>query len=251
MLDGDEREWSEEDAEQFIEDFKLLNARRSSILQVGGFRSTHRPLASHIGLIPVMRSDEAWPSDLHGRPMQFIAQLNLTEAPYLPTELEQDALLTLFVAEDCIQRGFAPGTWEVRTYQTLSGLEPVEVPMQPWHWMRGFECQWQLITDYPVYDDSQLVLPEGYSLDDDLPEELHGLNVRRSKIGGFASSIQHEVEFVPAVNTADGWQRGENPPFVFQIESEEKARLMWADNGTLYVGKRTGTDEWFASCQFY
>ncbi|WP_155299166.1 DUF1963 domain-containing protein [Deinococcus kurensis] len=251
MPDMDEREWSEEAVEQFLEEFKRLNARPASMLQVGGVMPTHRPLASHIGLRPVMRPHETWPLDTLERPMQFIAQLNLTEAPYLPEVLKQYALLTIFVAEDCIQQRFAQGSWTLRAYPTLADLIPVEAPNQPWHWMRGFECQWQMITDYPAYDDAQLRLPDGLSLEDDLPEEIHGFNVARSKVGGFASTIQHAVEFVSATQTPDDWQRDDSPPFVFQINSEEKARLMWADNGTLYVGKRTGTDEWFASCQFY
>lgn len=250
MEDEQEREFSKEEIEQFIDDFKRRNARPASVLEVGGFRPTGHPLTSHIGLSPVMRAGEQWPLDTEGRPMQFIAQLNVFEAPFVPELIRGEALLTVFVAEDCIQRRFAPGSWELRAYKSLNDLVPMKSPSQPWSWMRGFECRWRSVTDYPVYDDSQLILPESYSLEDDLPEELHGLNVRRSKIGGFASSIQHEVEFVPAMNTADGWQRGENPPFVFQIESEEKARLMWADNGTLYVGRLPGTDEWFASCQF-
>lgn len=246
-----DRELAEEEAEQFIEDFKRLNARPASILEVGGFRPTGNPLVTNIGGLPVMHPDESWPTDYAGRPMQFIVQLNLTEAPFVPEILKDVALITVFVADDCIQRGFSPGSWELRAYKDLTSLVPAVTPSQPWHWVRGFECRWQEITDYPSYDDSELKLPNGYSLEDDLPEEMHGLNVRRSKIGGFASTIQHEVEFVPAVKTADGWERGENPPFVLQINSEEKSRLMWADNGTLYIGRTPGIDQWFASCQFY
>ena len=69
------------------------------------------------------------------------------------------------------------------------------------------------------------------------------------------SSLSREpsalLQFVSPIKTADGWQKAEEPPFALQIVSEEKAGLMWADNGVLYVGRRPETNEWFASCQFY
>ena len=212
---------------------------------------TGHPLASHIGLAPVMRMGEEWPHDSEGRAMQFVAQLNLTEAPFVPEVLRNVALLTIFVGEKCIERRFDPGSWVLRAYPSLDGLSPVTTPPQPWHWLKGFECRWQQADDYPSYDDALLRLPDGYSLEDDLPEERHSLNVHRSKVGGFASTVQHEVQFAPPIKTTDGWQKVEEPPFVLQIVSEEKARLMWADNGVLYLGRRPETNEWFASCQFY
>ncbi|WP_083939289.1 DUF1963 domain-containing protein [Deinococcus apachensis] len=244
-------EWTGERVEKFLEDFKRLNIRPTSVLEVGGFRPTSHPLASHIGLAPVMRVGEEWPRDSEGRGMQFIAQLNLTEAPFVPEVLRDIALLTIFVGEECIERGFNPGSWELRAYPSLDGLSRVTAPPRPWRWLKGFECRWQQTEDYPSYDDDLLKLPDGYRLEDDLPEEMHGLNVHRSKVGGFASTIQYEVQFVPAIRTANGWEKGAEPPFALQIVSEEKAGLMWADNGVLYVGRRPETDEWFASCQFY
>lgn len=251
MDDYVEREFSEEEVTQFLNDFKSLNVRPASVLEVGGFRPTGNPLASHIGLLPVMQPHEKWPLDSQNRPMQFIAQLNLAEAPFVPILLQDVALLTVFVAEDCIQRRFSAESWELRAYKNLGSLAPVIAPQQPWHWVRGFECRWHKVLDYPCYDDLQLRLPEGFSLEDDLPEEMHGFNVGRSKIGGFASTIQHEVEFSKAVMTAHGWERREPIPFAFQIGSEEKANLMWADNGRLYIGRLPDTEKWFASCQFY
>lgn len=247
----EDQEWSDENVERFFEDFKRLNTRFASVLEVGGFRPQGSPTASHIGLSPVMRADETWPYDSEDRPMQFVAQINLTEAPFLPEILQDIALLTVFVGERCIQQDFRPGSWELRAYMSLDGLLPVSAPSQPWHWIKGFECQWRQIEDYPSYDDEQLVLPRDYQLEDDLPEEMHGLNIRRSKIGGFASTIQHEVQFIAALKTVNGWELPTQPSFALQLISEEKAQLMWGDNGVLYIGRQPGTDEWFASCQFY
>ena len=246
-----EREWTEEEVEKFLEDFRQLNGRPASILEVGGFRPTGDPLASHIGLSPVMLEDESWPHDIEGRPLQFVAQLNLTAALFVPEILKDIALLTIFVGEKCIESRFQSDSWSLRAYRSLNGLSPITVPPQPWHWLKGFECRWEYAEDYPVYDDPELKLPSGFSPEDDLPEERHELNIHRSKIGGYASTIQHEVQFVSTIRTANGWQQEVEPTFALQLISEEKAGLMWADNGVLYVGRRAGTEEWFASCQFY
>lgn len=241
-----EDDMTDEQVEEFMAEFRRLNVRPASILEVGGFRPTGDPLASNMALLPVMKPGEKWPHDNQNLPMQFIAQLNLTEAPYVPELLQDIALLTIFVGSRCIEEEFVRGSWELRSYGTLDGLELVAAAPRPWHWLKGFECRWKEILDYPCYDDNLMRLPAGYNLEDDLPEEIHGLNIKRSKVGGFASTIQHAVGFQALTEHSD-----ETVNFVLQIDSEEKSRLMWADNGTLYIGRRLGTDQWFASCQFY
>ena len=46
-----------------------------------------------------MQADEVWPLDAVGQPMQFIAQFNLLQAPWLPKVLQGNALLQFFVGE--------------------------------------------------------------------------------------------------------------------------------------------------------
>lgn len=66
-----------------IDEFKRINTRSCSVLTLGGFRPTRHPLATHFGLPPAAAPGEAWP-EIDGRPLFFVCQLNLTEAPFVP-----------------------------------------------------------------------------------------------------------------------------------------------------------------------
>lgn len=234
--------------------FKRQNARPVSLLQVGGFRPIRDPLSSNLGLVPVMHPSEAWPLDLAGEPMEFIAQLNLIDVPYLPELLQDVQLLTFFVGTNFIETGCAEGTWALRTYATLDGLERREPPPRPQakhDWVaEGFEARWEpLSTDFPNYDDLDL---EPLNTDDEEDSFPHGLNQRRTKLGGYPSSVQHSVEFLRFIEQDGVWHMNPaEPTYVFQISSEGKAGLNWVDDGVVYVGRHPDTKKWSVSCQFY
>src|SRR5215831_14699125 len=82
-----------------LQEFRRLNTRKASILQIGGFRPTADPFASNFGLRPLGAPGEEWPvSD--GKPLLFICQLNLATAPVVPPLLEGIQLITFFADPD-------------------------------------------------------------------------------------------------------------------------------------------------------
>jgi uncharacterized protein YwqG len=231
------------------EDFRRLNTRPASALTIGGFRPTRNPLASHFGLAPVSLPTEDWPS-LDGRPLFFICQLNLTQAPFVPEMLRDVALLTVFIDKDARILGHDNGDgWLVRAYDRLDDLRPLTIP-QGATVPRGFEVRYDLVDDQPVYDDPDVIVPAGYDHDD-----VHLDNVHRTKIGGYASNIQSEQwwHYYSMPEDAEQFQPSQ-PRYCFQIASEEKVGLYWGDNGILYFARGTAPghqSRWFLDTQCY
>lgn len=230
-----------------------LNTRTCCVLEVGGFRPTGDPAASHFGLAPLMEPSEAWPADAAGQPMQFIAQFNLQQAPWLPKALQGHGLLQFFVGEKFIESSCAPETWAIRLRASTEGLTAREQPEfrdAPWL-TKGFEARWLAPQqDHPCYDDSDMRLPGGM---DEFPDEAHGLCSGRTKLGGYPKSLQHEIAFLRAVEDENGdWLPSpDEPVYVLQIDSEGKAGLNWVDGGIVYLGCHPDTGKWSAHCQFY
>lgn len=230
-----------------------LNAGSCCVLEVGGFRPTGDPAASHFGLSPLMQADEEWPLDAAGQPMQFIAQFNLLQAPWLPEALTGHALLQFFVGEKFIESSCAPETWAIQLRASTAGLAPREQPpFRDDAWIgKGFEARWlPPQNDHPCYDDSSMRLPKGM---EKFPNDAHGLCSGRTKLGGYAKSLQHEIAFLRPVKDDNGdWLPSPDEPFyVMQIHSEGKAGLNWVDGGIVYLGCHPGTGKWSVHCQFY
>jgi Domain of unknown function (DUF1963) len=247
-----------------LETFTRLNSRRASVLELGGFRPTQEPTASHFGLQPLGLPSEDFPLDGQGVPLEFICQLNLTQAPFVPDILADVQLITFFVdaAGRFIEQACPPDSWCIRAYTSVEGLVPLKSPtrneasihgLSRKHGLsskRGAEARWSEAIDHPVYDDPDLGIPTGF-------KAVHLQNLRRSKIGGYPSNIQHAVMWTEMMMNQDGVLF--NPlegqvGFAFQIDSEAKVGLNWVDSGTVYVGRGLTDeirDQWFVSCQFY
>ncbi len=225
-----------------LEEFTRLNTRKASILQVGGFRPTNNLSASNFGRNSLALPGEAWPA-WNGKPMLFVCQLNLTAAPVVPALLEDLKLITFFVAPKAGPLQKESGKdWCLRAYKSLLDVVPLSPPAGAPRVDRSFECRWEESADYPTYDDPGIQLPEGFEASDvDLE------NVRRTKIGGYASHIQSELWWDQRPHPA-------KPRFCWQIDSEKKAGLAWGDSGMVYLARGTApgcTDRWFLDWQCY
>ncbi|MFZ5986356.1 MAG: DUF1963 domain-containing protein [Bacillota bacterium] len=232
-----------------IDEYIKLNKRKCSVLTVGGFRPTYDPLASNFALAPVAKSNEEWPT-CDGKPLTYICQLNLTEAPYLPEQLKDIAVITFYIdLEKYLSGRNNENSWCLRVYKSLDGLVKLVPPKEAIK-HKGFECRWEFYEeDYPVYDDPDLIRPSEMSDEefDRIMEEDFNNNVKRTKVGGWASNIQHEQWWGYNKHPA-------NPEFCMQINSEEKVHLNWVDSGTVYIARGTSKgheEEWFIDIQFY
>jgi Domain of unknown function (DUF1963) len=225
-----------------VDQFRAANTRKASILQLGGFTPTFKPTASNFGLRPLGLPGEKWPT-WQSRPLLFVCQMNLTEAPVVPPLLEGIQLLTFFVDPGLENLELTNGgDWVVRTYTSLDGLVPIPVPAGAPKVKNGFECRWAACDDYPTNDDPDVVVPEGMRRPRD---ELD--NVARTKIGGYASLILCEHWW-------DHWAHPSKPKFCVQINSEEQAGVIWDDWGAIYLARGTARgrhDQWFLDWQCF
>ena len=197
-----------------------MKTRKTSIVQVGGFRPTLDPFASNFGMTPLGLADEDWPTS-KGKPMLFVCQLNLTTAPVVPARLEDIKLITFFVEPETAALSEDNGdNWCLRAYKSLDGLSPRVAPPDAPKVKKGFECRWEESTD---------------------------AKIARTKIGGSASHIQAEPWWEYRAHPAA-------PAYCLQINSEEKVGLGWGDSGTLYIARGTASgseDDWFLDIQFF
>jgi hypothetical protein len=122
---------------------------------VGGFRPTGDAFATHFGMTPSGVAEEEWPES-GGKPMMFIRQFNLTNAPVAPTRLEDIKPITFFVEPETAELDNENGgNWMLRAYKSLDGLTL----------RKGFECK---------------------------REESGDAKPERTKIGGKPAEIQSE-----------------------------------------------------------
>lgn len=225
-----------------FQEYQRLNTRQASVVNVGGFRPTGDPLASHFGLPPVGLVGEIWPV-FQGEPLLCVCQLNIAAAPAVPPLLRDIKMITFFVHATARLRNQHNGeAWCLRAYQSFDGLCPLVCPPHVPQVQRGFECRWEECEDQPVYDDSELIVPDGFD-----PSDIHLHNVHRTKIGGYASNIQSEPWWGYRPHPA-------NPRYCLQVDSEEKVGLIWGDSGTIYIARGTASgyeDQWFLDWQCY
>lgn len=176
--------------------------------------------------------------------MLFVCQLNLTQAPAIPPLLEDIKLITFFTTvEGGLNKAQENGRdWRLFAHTSLAGLVPLPRPADAPKLRRGAECRWTLSDDHPEFDDPDRQPIEGF---DDSEVELE--NIARTKIGGYASTIQSEP----------WWHLNEHPSqpaYCLQINSEEKVSLMFGDSGIVYLARGSADgakDEWFLDCQCY
>jgi hypothetical protein len=223
-------------------EFQKLNTRKASVLQIGGFRPTYDPTACNFGKSPLGLPGEEWPT-WQSKPLLFVCQMNLVTAPAVPSLLADIRLITFFVNPELgVLHQENGADWQLRAYTSLEGLVPIVVPAGAPKVGKGFECRWEECEDHPNYDDPEMVVPSGSRR-----PRIEFENIGRTKIGGYASTIQ----------SAPWWEHVDhprNPKYCLQINSEEKAGLVWGDGGTIYVARGTepgSLDQWFLDWQSF
>ncbi|WP_243614700.1 DUF1963 domain-containing protein [Shimia aestuarii] len=233
-------------------DWRSLIERRCSSLSVGGFRPSGELTSSCFGEVRASRKGEIWP-ELHGEALWPVCQLNLLDAPFVPDNLSDIALLQVFVSEDYWSSDFATvdsseevlkSPFFIRVYDSLAELQQVKVPSHKSPF-KAFEARWndQVQVDYPTHDTmpidfDQLGIGDYYD-----QEGIDG--VLATKLGGWPSCIQSEPWW-------DYRMEGQGFEYALQLDSEEKANCWWGDAGTVYIARhKTKKHLWAIDFQCY
>lgn len=208
--------------------------------QVGGFRPPDDPLGSWFGGTFVGLPDEQWPT-FDGRKMWPLLQARIDELPFVPDELAEIALMTVFVTSEyfAVDNARNGDGWLLRTYASTDGLQPLSDPPEDSQ-VRRFPIRWEhRSNEAPDWEDHG-TLPEGASdaLSRAVFDAFHDEYDRAhaTKIGGWPAYVQGTL-------TVPG-------RFVFQIDTEEKAHWSWGDNGTAYFC-RDEHGEWWMEWQCF
>lgn len=217
-------------------------SRSASRIVIGGFPPPESLQASWFGRVLLARPGEEWPQH-QGKPMLALCQLNLTEAPFVPQNLADIRLITVFISAGELPDDTENGDgWELRAYPTLEGLAPIETPPLE-NRIKSFPIRWELIEkDYPCYEDVPFDLPD--EMWDDYSDLFE--NCDASKIGGWPSLVQSEIYW-----TMYG-KHPADPEYAFQITSERRLNWQWGDSGNGYFGRgKKKKDVWALNWQCY
>lgn len=212
--------------------------RPASVAKIGGFKPLEQVPTSYFGGNFVGLSNEEWPQ-YRNRKMLPLMQVRTDELLYLPDELSNIALFTVFIDSELPPAEASNGNgWLIRKYSSLVGLRPYSNPLVSS--IKTFPIRWlQEDSDIPAWEDIWEIVRE---VDPKKIESLLDLYHSRyrtqagTKVGGWPSYVQGAID--------------EEGKFVFQINSEPKAEWQWADNGTgyFYVDK---THNWKLYWQCY
>ncbi len=211
--------------------------KECSLINIHKPKGTISDFASNFGLKLVAKPNESWPEcdfvtqqdrnreafftgkqappDI--KPLFFLCQINLTEAPYVPDNLKDIEIITIFINPNFIDSY----PYVVRAYKSLDGLVPVSIPKEC-TFEEGYQISWELAEDVPMeaYEDEYCDLDDSdqaYEEFKKLEKYLEKNHRNHSKIGGYPTTIQNEID-------SD-----------LQINSTDKLGLMFGDLGILYL----------------
>jgi hypothetical protein len=177
-----------------------------------------------------------------------VAQLNLREAPYVASVVDDIALITLFFSEPVLtEEGENGGNWELRSYRDLELLIRLDVELSRARerfpkvvWEPAVAGYSLLRSDYPdVYDiPSDLAIPE-LVLDQ---WSSRVVPCKSPKIGGWPFLLQGPLEWTVEVER--------QPEFAFQLTSFGNRKFPFWDIA-YYVGRVRGRrpSEWVLTSQ--
>lgn len=216
--------------------------------------------ASKLGGRPDLPAGTAWP-EWKGTPLAFLAQFDLSRSPG-PSLLPTKGLLSFFYVADQSTWGYDPkhrGSWAVLYFESTDGLAPAVLPDALPKEGRFVECAARRGTrlSLPGYGSAAL---DEIGLSDAESDRYLDLVARwhaepDHRLLGHPNLVQNPMELecqLASNGIYVGDAEGYNDPRVeelklgakdwvllFQLDTEDKAGMMWGDAGRLYFWIRT------------
>ncbi len=209
---------------------EYLRSTEKPALEITFERGDTLPWESKVGGCPYLRSEADYPRD-NGRPMMFLAQINLDDMPHLE-DFPEHGLLQFYIGDDDCLGGdssckviYLP-EYEKDASKLLSknpfedgymGMPPFEyegkMTFTPKTMPIGTECQefqdefWQKVSDEVWEALYEFCYPEG------------------SLIGGYPLFVQQSPEY---------YDDGEYDTLLLQLDCEDECGIMFGDAGNCF-----------------
>lgn len=237
-----------------FEEIQNILRRKATVFETGGFRPTNQTNESWIGKVYLYRENEEIPIAENGEPMAPLCQLYLPDLPFVPAGLDGTTVLCVFITKDLPEEWEPMGKrWMLREYSSLDDLVIKQITLED-SFIKPFPLKPILVeNDFPQWGDifnmPEPIFRELVKLDQDgffgrYPDITHSYEVRmpndmRHKVGGYPSYCQYGVDY------------GEGFDYMFQIATDNKAKLNIVDGGQFNFAKNTETGEWKLYYDFY
>ena len=194
-------------------------------------------LKSHFGGQPYFEKGENWPLTKAGKPLDFIFQIYNTPVLEMPKQI---ALVQFFYSLDEFPWDTEDDGWKVKIYKDVHSdqMAIVEVPSEL-EKPKYCEVVLKPIQSLPDWEGIQSYSEHASNLSCVLNEEdpsetyrqicaeLIGEQDNHSQLAGYPYWIQGE--------STPTDEQGNDMKLLFQIDSDDKAGLMWGDVGIVYV----------------
>lgn len=221
---------------------------------------SHHSGLSKIGGLPIANAALKWPV-WKGKPLAFLAQINLGELPRSNTSqsLSKSGLLYFFYDQEQNTWGFDPndrGSWAVEYVSDVGNLQPLTPPagLQKKAIYKEKFIQFSNVLTYPDWQDERI---EKLDLTDSQIDEYFELESSvylgqpAHQLFGYANPIQSNDMDLESQLVSNGLYCGDasgyNDPqaktlssgredwvLLLQLDSDDDADMMWGDAGMLY-----------------
>jgi len=224
-----------------------------------GFKSL-----SKLGGQPDVDPSFQWPS-WKGRPMSFLAQIDLSSLPRLSgfDKLPASGLLSFFYDQEQSTWGFDPndlGSWKVIFHENTQSLSRAELPpeLPSESIFREFPLSASIRTTYPSLErigiDCRAYPREVFDIEDNLRQKSRPEGPEH-QIGGYPNPVQGDTMELEAQLASNGLYCGDSTGYkdpkasalapgskdwllLMQVDTDETAGMMWGDCGMLYFWLR-------------
>lgn len=222
----------------------LIRAATKIEVQSASRPPENSQMISHFGGDPYFKKGETWPTSKSGRNLHFIFQVFNTPDIELPNTIQ---LVQFYYDWEAFPWDTTDDGWMVKIYKEIDTHVFIEKPENK-NFKKSKYCEidlqpikslpnWEGI-DKHDYNASKLscILNEDQPWDayQQIVLKLTGEQEYQSQLGGYPKWVQGEGTPTDS--------KGTPMKFLFQIDSEDKAELMWGDVGLIYVFYNEETD---------